>query len=199
MKPNRRFQVIRHFAAAAAVLLLLSGCGAASTKNTPPCPPTGLMIDATHLTAFDPATSTDPTHAVVIGRIDNYRGACRFKDDVFEFALEIEIGGRKGPAAPKDMKRAEFPYFIAIVGPDEEVIQRQSFKSLIAFSKDGFGFNKESHKLRLPNVQPATIRDYQVAIGFELTPAQLAFNRGESPIAPKSLEKPAGKAKKKKK
>lgn len=199
MKPMRRFQGIRHFAAAAAVLLLLSGCGGMTAKNQPPCPPTGLMLDATHLTAFDPVSRTDAAHAVVVGRIDNYRGACRLKDDVFEFALEIEVGGRKGPAAPKDLKRAEFPYFVAIIGPDEDVIQRQSFKSLIAFNKDGFGYSTEKHNLRLPNVDRSEIRQYQVAIGFELTPAQLAFNRGEAAIAPKAAEKPARKTKKKKK
>ena len=200
MKLRSRFSGIRHFFAMAAVgvLLATAGCAGGDAKNAIPCPETGLMLDATHLTAFNPPSSTAAANAVVIGRIDNYRGACRMRDNTLEFVLDIEIGGRKGPAAPKDLERAKFPYFLAILGPDEEVLQRQSFESLIMFSKDGYGFATEKHNMRLPIEDKKTVRQHKVVIGFELTHEQLAYNRSGDPAAPKAAEQPQRKPKKKK-
>lgn len=200
MKLRHRFSGIRHFCTmtAVAILLATAGCAGGGTTAAIPCPETGLMLDATHLTAFNTAGSTKAADAVVIGRIDNYRGACRMRDNTLEFVLDVEIGGRKGPAAPKDLERAQFPYFIAILGPDEQVLQRQSFESLIMFSKDGYGFATEKHNMRLPIEDKKTLRQHKVVIGFELTPAQLAYNRGADPAAPKAAEQPQRKPKKKK-
>lgn len=200
MKLRSRFSGIRYFFAMAAVGLLLAttGCAGTSEKDMIPCPETGLMLDATHLTAFNAPGNTAATNAVVVGRIDNYRGACRMRENTLEFVLDIEIGGRKGPAAPKDLERAKFPYFIAILGPDEEVLQRQSFESLIMFSKDGYGFAVEKHNMRLPIEDRKTVRQHKVVIGFELTHEQLAYNRSSDPAAPKAAEQPQRKPKKKK-
>ena len=200
---RNKFPGMRHFMAAAAVGLLLAtaGCASADPKHQTPCPETGLMLDATHLTAFDPPATTDANKAVLTARIDNYRGACRMRDNgALEFVLDIEIGGRKGPAASKDLERAQFPYFIAVLGPNEDVLQRQSFQSRVMFNKDGHGFAVEKHTLRLPMEDKKSIRQHKVVIGFELTPEQLAFNRSDDPAAPKAAEKaerPAAKKKKK--
>lgn len=203
MKLRSRFSRLCHLPAAAALLVLLavSGCagGGSKTENIP-CPETGLMLDAAQMTAFDPSDKAASENTVLTGRIDNYRGACRLRGDTLEFVLEIDFAARKGVAAAPKMDRAKLPYFVAILGPNEEVLQRQSFESTVTFAADGVGLSTESHNVLLPITDKKTVRQHKVVIGFELTPAQLAHNRGEVLKAPKPAEKkPAAKPSKKKK
>lgn len=180
------FGSARYLPLAAAVVLSLSGC-AGKDESGLPCPDTGIIQDAGRLVAFSPASSQDPAQLQVEAAFDNYRGACRYVDGKVEFLLEIDVAAKRGPAAGVDITQAALPYFVAILDPQENILQRQGFTSKVPFDATGVGMKTEKYVLRLPLEDTKTVRQYKVVMGFELTPAQLAYNRDVPVTAPARL------------
>ncbi|MDP2206215.1 MAG: hypothetical protein Q8K65_07905 [Alphaproteobacteria bacterium] len=164
--------------------LLLAGCGSMGQKvDNLPCPDTGLILSAASLTSFSGA-STAEGEMVIEATLANYRGACRWRQEVLEFMLEVDVAARRG-AAGQTLKRGEFPYFIAILDPEENVLQRQGFSTTVSFDNNGSGISTEKHVLRVPLEDRKNVRLHKVVIGFELSSEQLAYNRRhEKPAAP---------------
>lgn len=188
------YKAPRHALCTAALLcaLFLAGCAGSKAEDMP-CPDTGLILAASKLTSFNTETASE-ADMVVDATLGNYRGACRFRQETLEFMLEVDIAARRGAAGDK-LKKAAFPYFVAILDPAENVLQRQGFSTTVSFDNTGNGVTTEKHILRLPLPDKKTVRQHKVVIGFELTPEQLAYNRRHE--KPAVAVKTAPKTKKK--
>ena len=174
--------------------LLLAGCTGTPKDAGVACPITGILQDANDITVFKEGESQGIENVVSSARLANYGGGCAWRDGQVDFALMIDFQAVQG-AEGKKLKRFDFPYFIAILSPDEQVLQRQSFSTTVPFDNKrqsaaavdssrtqavylgGAGTMREEHRLRLPVPDRASAPQYKVVIGFELTPEQLAFNR----------------------
>lgn len=181
------------FASLAAVLLL-AGCAGKPTDAGVACPNTGILQDAGEITVFKQGEAKGIENVITSARLANYGGGCAWRDGQVDFALMIDFQAVQG-AEGKSLKRFDFPYFIAVLAPDEQVLQRQSFSTTVPFDNKrqgaaavdasrtqavylgGAGLMREEHTLRLPVPDRASAPQYKVIIGFELTPDQLAFNR----------------------
>lgn len=157
--------------------LLLAGCSTAG-KDAPPliCPDTGLMSGADTIVVF-PQEIEKPADADVTAeaQIRNYRGGCKIaRKGGVDFELELDFAGRRG-ANGAVLQEEEYPYFIAMLAPDETVLLRESFVTKIEFDEKGQGASTEKHSLHVPGA-PAMAGGYKIAIGFSLTPSQLALN-----------------------
>jgi hypothetical protein len=172
--------------------LFLAGCtGAGAQKDDLPCPDTGLILAAAQMVSLDAkaaaAGKAGEEDIVVEATLADYRGACRWRQETLEFMLEVDVTARRG-AAGTALRRARFPYFIAVLDPEENVLQRQGFSTTVSFDNNGTGLTTEQHILRLPMKDSKIVRLHKVVMGFELTPEQLAYNRrDEKPAAPALL------------
>jgi len=194
MSPSPKTPRRTFFAVALLCALFLTGCAGSKTEELP-CPDTGLILAASKLTSFNAATAREED-MLVDATLGNYRGACRMRQDNLEFMLEVDIAARRGDAG-KDLKRAKFPYFIAILDPAENVLQRQGFSTTVSFDNNGSGVTTEKHILRLSLEDKKTVRQHKVVIGFELTPEQLAYNRRhEKPATAQAVKTIVGTKKK---
>ena len=185
-----RAGIFASFAAA----LLLAGCTGKDADPGVACPDTGILQDAGEITVFGDAKGHALENVVASARMANYGGGCAWRDGYVEFVLNIDFQAVQG-AEGKKLKRHDFPYFIAILSPDEQVLQRQGFSTTVPFDNNrqgaaavdasrttavylgGAGQMREEHHLRLPVESRASAPAHKVVIGFELTPAQLDFNR----------------------
>lgn len=149
----------------------------ADKPQQPPCPEAGIMPEANTIPLLQDGETPDDVAAT--GFLGRLTGACNF-DKAGEAALEIKIGfaAQKGPKGAK-LKKAALPYFIAVLGPDESVLQRAAFSTKVDFDNEATGVTFEEHDLRVPVPTKEQAGAYKVVVGFELTPAQLAFNKGQ--------------------
>lgn len=157
--------------------LLLAGCSP-QAKDAPPliCPDTGLVVDADTIVAF-PYEIEKPADADITAeaQIRDYRGGCKIaRKGGVTFDLEVDFAARRG-ANGAVLTEAEFPYFIAMLAPDESVLLREAFTSKITFAAEGIGGQTEKHTIHVP-AAPAFAGAYKIVIGFELTREQLALN-----------------------
>jgi hypothetical protein len=87
----------------------------------------------------------------------------------------------RGPAT--GVRVVELPWFVAVVGPGDQVLNRQSFVERVTFGRNetrttGSG---EPVALSLPVGEERRATEYRILVSFELTAEDLALNRRRGP------------------
>ncbi len=165
---------MRYFALLA--VIFLAGC----SNKLPPdslCPKTGFIDNADKIAYLgaDPAKG-----AAVTATIEGFKGDCGYKDKEkkeVDLNLSLPFFAQKG-AVDASLKEKELPYFIAVLSPDETILQRQTFTTKISFDNDtSAGTTTEEHVIKIPLKKGEDgAYGYKVIIGFALTHDQLKYN-----------------------
>ncbi len=165
-------------AAMAVLILLVGGCGLFQKPPPGPCPRVSVLDVAAKLVMFRPGPGRDLIDVEFEGEITPLGGGCNYvdRDRVIEMRLELRIAALLGPAAGG--ATVELPYFVAIVGPDQAILAKQVFRSPIEFEKNRRRAGAlEQTDQTIPLAEGQTGADFEVLIGFQLTAAQLDYNR----------------------
>ena len=155
-------------------LVLLSGCSS-KVQQEPVCPHTGFIGKADTVTYLASGFKKD---VEVTAAIKGFSGECVFKDkhsDVVSVSLTLPFRAQRGPAGAA-LKEKELSYFIGVLSPDEEILQRDEFKTKIVFDNDGSGSSTEEHVIKVPLTSRADVDKYKIVVGFALTRDQLKYN-----------------------
>lgn len=170
------------------LLATLTGCGMSEQlsnslfgtptqkdiERMPDCPQTGVLADATFIPIF---TGNGINDVAVIGKLGGITGGCDF-DKPGIAAMDIKITFLARKVKPElDIKKQPFPYFIAILSPDQQILQRQNFSTKVDFDNTGYGVAVEEHELKVPVPSREEAEAYKVVVGYELSPDQLTYNR----------------------
>jgi hypothetical protein len=141
------------------------------------------LQDASRLVAFTDQGQdlTDQRYEV---RIRDVALACEVArdDDRQRVVAEMKIlfQAEKGPASRGDA--VDFRYFVAIADPERNILRRESFEASVTMP--GNQTRAEAVETLAPTLPlPAEARPagYRVLVGFELTRAQLDYNRANPP------------------
>lgn len=163
--------------AALGLALLVAGCG---NKTEPACPEGVIPIDASKIMVFRDGPGRDLTDVLSTGNIQNMLMQCRYeKNAVDVYNFQIAITADRGPADRS--KSADYEYWVAIVDPDRNILIRKEYKQHFDF-KDNVnhvGIVVSDLELRIPMQDVMKAPNYQVIVGFQLTPDQLAWNRSQ--------------------
>lgn len=149
---------------------LLPGGGA-----VPSCPEVGLLAEAAGLSHFGvaPAQPDNLHYQASLRFVD---GSCRFEQGHVQLDYAVDVLLRPGPRLTQN--RVDLNYFVAVVSPDGSILQRQRFHApLILNGGEARLGTREQLSQRLPIARPEEAAQYKIVIGFELTEAQLDYNR----------------------
>lgn len=164
--------------------LALTGCSMfhrtddAAAAATPACPATGLVKGA----AFFPVISGDAPHQAAAdlaasAALRNMTGDCKYEKGEIVLNLTLNFVGRKGPKGP-GLGSQSFPYFVAVLSPDDQILQRQVFSTTVDFDNTtGAGVSSEDHKISVPLKNMSQGPSYKIAAGFTLTSQQAKYNK----------------------
>jgi hypothetical protein len=166
-------------AAGALAALLLSGTLAGCGQEALPCPDAKVLRDADQVTKFAPGQDGNKQAVAYVGRVAQARLACSYDPKSYEsmrVALGIQIEAQRAPAAKIDA--AEFRYFVAIVNLQGEILARQEFPLRLSF-KPGADTVSTIEQINqfVPLKYPQNGGSMQVWVGFELSDAELRYNR----------------------
>jgi hypothetical protein len=159
--------------AALLALTLISGCSSQILMD-PICPQTGFVGKADTITYLAPGSND----VLAKGAIRGFSGECKFKDketSTVDVSLTLPFVAQRDKAGAA-LKEKELPYFIAVLSPDETILQRTSFITKITFDDNGVGSSTEEHVLKIPLSSRAEAGKYKVVIGFALTRDQYKYN-----------------------
>jgi hypothetical protein len=172
------------FVLAAVLAASLAGCGSSGPAPLPvACPNPGLLADGADLTRYRPGPVRDLTTLEFDARLAGINGSCRpgRGDRSIDITLTTSFSVERGAAAQG--RTVDLPWFVAVVGPDEQVLSRQVFVERVAFGRNETRTTGSSEpvNLSLPVGEDRRARDYRIFVSFELTPEDLALNRRRGP------------------
>ena len=159
--------------------LLLAGCAGLKKSGDAAalrCPQTGLMRHA------DTAVLKDAEgRETAFVALQNFRGSCDFSrkgKQAVNITLDLSFYAENRKAdAPQ--KQADFSYFIAILAPDESILTKEVFPVSVEFDKStGSGLLVENVQQHIPLTDTGLSSRYKIIFGLQLTPEQLAENKG---------------------
>jgi hypothetical protein len=165
---------------------LLAGCGTTSrlaqsldsTPNSGPCPVVGSVYDAARYVKFVTPEGKIYSDIAFTGEITDVRMYCRYTGNVPLVAeVEIDFAFGRGPQA--DGRTHDYPYFLAVTRRNGKVLAKEYFSTRAQFSRgDVTTVTEQVKRITIPRADESISGvNFEIVVGFELTPEQLAFNR----------------------
>ena len=161
--------------------LSLGGCNSLSAlddrPNVGPCPVAGVLYDAQRLVEVDGVERHE--NVGFTGEVEGVRGFCRYVGkNPITMEIEIDFALGKGPKAVGDQR--DYQYFVAVTRRDRLVLAKDvsSFKVQFPKGKDIVRHRETVKGIVIPRAtETVSGTNFEVVVGFELTPEQLAYNR----------------------
>ncbi len=147
-----------------------------SERFPPACPKTAILADAANVTQFR-GDGHDITDMVIDGRITGLSGKCALDDrEHLRTTISVGLDLTRGPAAPGSV--VDVQYFVAVSDGDT-ILTKEPYTLHVPFARntDRMRLKGDEVELVLPVTKEKSGAAYNVLVGFQLTPDQLAFNR----------------------
>lgn len=147
-------------------------------RNAGPCPYVKSLYDAHRYVEFK--DNREASAAVGwSGEIQGISAGCEYKDDQpIQVTVEVLFELGKGPQAQGRSKT--YRYWVAVTDRNRTVIAKQSFDLPVTFpeGEDRVYVTENINQIVIPRAGIATSgSNFEVLIGFEVTPQMAAFNR----------------------
>lgn len=147
--------------------------------NVGPCPLLGVLYDNARVVDFNEAGSQRYANIEYTGEMQGIRGLCRYVDeDPITMSIEVDMAFGRGPAASGT--RQTYRYWVAVTRRGFAPIAKEYFDVEVRWNRDEAVVTRteEINTIVIPRADADTSgENFEVLVGFELTPEQLQFNR----------------------
>ncbi len=166
------------FAAVGAAALATASCAQLdSRQNVGPCPVAAALYDASRFVEVGEVERHE--NVAFTGSIEGVQTFCRYvENNPITMEVDIDFALGRGPMAEGDRKT--YQYFVAVTRRDRVVIAKETFPLNVDFRR---GATQVRVRERVDGIiipratETVSGTNFEVIVGFELTPEQLAFNR----------------------
>jgi hypothetical protein len=147
--------------------------------NVGPCPLMGVLYDSARIVDFAQPNNRRYANIEFTGEMQGVQGLCRYVDaDPIVMNLEIDMSFGRGPAASSD--RQTYRYWVAVARRGRAPIEKAYFDVDVRFPRGEAVVTRreEIEQIVIPRANPEISgENFEILVGFELTPEQLQFNR----------------------
>jgi hypothetical protein len=172
----------------ALALLPLAGCGWWGGRGEPVlCPDARLLEGAERTASYAGAERVDANLRYVAGLTD-LRSGCRYDGRTLEVDLAFELVVEPGPAL--EAAAARITYFIASVGPGEEVLSKRLVTTEVDVAARARAVVVETVTVAIPAASEAEVAALAILVGFQLD--EPPRRRPPPRLAPLPLPPPNG-------
>jgi hypothetical protein len=160
-----------------ALIIALAGCGLFEREKRPgACPRFLILGGAEEVTKFRPGPGRDVTDIAFRASVADFKGTCGYDKNTVKVTLSVVFEVERGPAgATRD---AAFQYFVAIPQFHPDPAGKQVFP--ITTRLEGSAprlVPAEAIDITIPVKDKQLGAEYEVYIGFQLTPEEIEWNR----------------------
>jgi hypothetical protein len=151
--------------------------GDSSTANAGPCPAVRVLYDAQRFVELDGPERFD--NVGFTGEIAKVESSCRYiGSDPITISLQMDMAFGKGPKAASSTK--DVVYWVSVTRKDLVPISRERYtqRFVIPAGTDRVALKSAITQVVIPRAnKDVSGNNFEVFVGFELTDAQLEFNR----------------------
>jgi hypothetical protein len=160
----------------AATLAPLAACN----RTPPACPRASIINDGASVTRFRDGPGRDLTDVTMQAEIVDIAVECDYDRRGVDVALQVAIAATRGPA---DRSRAaDFDYFVAVADPQRNILAKEVFRVQFKFAPNEQRVGTvDEIEPRIPLKSRADGVEYQIIVGFQLTPEEIEWNRTRKP------------------
>jgi hypothetical protein len=152
--------------------------GRGNTPNAGPCPLMGVLYDNARIVQFASAEERY-VNVAYTGEIRAVRGLCRYTGaDPIVMNLAIDMAFGRGPKGADESRT--YRYWVAVTRKDQVVVAKEYFEVNANFTggADRVAGTDVIERIVIPRASESTSgANFEILVGFDLTPEQLAFNR----------------------
>ena len=147
-------------------------------RNAGPCPFVKSLYDAARYVEFKDGREAS-ANVGFSGEIQGISAGCSYKDEEpIEVTMEVLFEMGKGPQA--DGRSKTYRYWVAVTDRNRTVLAKETFDLPVTFpeGEDRVYVTEQIGSITIPRASMATSgSNFEVLIGFEVTPQMAAFNR----------------------
>lgn len=147
--------------------------------NVGPCPLLGVLYDNARVVDFNEGGNQRYANIEYTGEMQGIRGLCRYVDeDPITMSIEVDMAFGRGPASTSN--RQTYRYWVAVTRRGFGPIAKEYFDVDVRWNGDEAVVTRteEINSIVIPRADADTSgENFEVLVGFELTPEQLQFNR----------------------
>ena len=172
----------------------LAGCNqfranerAALALLGPMCPSSAVLADAVMVTKLKPGSpvtgAPDPANVMFMAEMSQAKVACDYEPARNSLTVDIDFAVRASRGMAAGRADPPLDYFVAVIDVDGNMLVKKVFQN----QPDLGGRTEGQWVQRVRNFSvpiDADHRpfDYEILTGFQLTPAELAYNRAPKPV-----------------
>lgn len=147
--------------------------------NVGPCPLMGVLYEGSRIVDFAAPNNERYANIEFTGEMQGVRGLCRYiDDDPITMNLEVDMAFGRGPASTSD--RQTYRYWVAVTRRGLAPIEKAYFDVDVRWDRGEAVVTRteQIERIVIPRATPETSgENFEILVGFELTPEQLQFNR----------------------
>lgn len=147
--------------------------------NVGPCPLMGVVYDTSRIVDFAQPGNERYANIEYTGEMQGIRGLCRYVDaDPIRMSVEVDMAFGRGPAATAESRT--YRYWVAVARRGVAPIEKTYFDVEAHWDRgeDVVRYTQQIEDIIIPRANPDTSgENFEILVGFELTPEELAFNR----------------------
>ena len=147
-------------------------------RNAGPCPFVKSLYDAARYIEFKDNREAS-AQVGFSGEIQGISAGCQYKDDQpIQVTMEVLFELGKGPQAVGRQKT--YRYWVAVTDRNRAVLAKQTFDLPVTFpeGQDRVYVTENVNQIVIPrNATTVSGSNFEVLVGFEVTPQMAAFNR----------------------
>jgi hypothetical protein len=147
--------------------------------NAGPCPLMGVLYDTARLVQFSTPNNQHYANIAFTGEMEGVHGLCRYVEaNPITMSIDVDMQFGRGPAAGADHRT--YRYWVAVTQRGRRPLAKQYYDVDVAFPHNQLVVAHTEHidQITIPRAN-ATVsgENFEILVGFELTPDQLQFNR----------------------
>ena len=156
----------------------------ARRANAGPCPYVKVLYDAARYIEMPNFSAPSLASVGYTGEIEGVSADCTYREDDpirVDFNLLFSLG--KGAAAQGDGKT--YRYWVAVTERNAAVLDKEYFDLPVNFGGSDRATAEPAHTIVIPRADVSTSGgNFEILIGFEISPEQADFNRSGSRFRP---------------
>lgn len=151
-----------------------------AAAETSDCPPVEVIRELNSMHQFMDGKSTRAGDLVSSITMTGFKSACKRNENNLIVDLDIDFEGALGPKAQAwstEHPSFAYPWFIALTSPDGGITAKEVFGITVTYEKGQDQVSHQEHLRQIIPMQGDFAAGQEVLMGFQLTDADLAYNR----------------------